>query len=93
MVSNIKVKDRLDGADNFRSWKHRILLILKDNELLDYVKKGLPQQKEEKAKEKHKKNVINAKRILLDSIKDQLIHHVSELKTPKEIFLCLIKII
>ena len=34
-----------------------------------------------------KKNLVKAKRIIADSIKDHLIPHVSSLKTPKEIFL------
>ena len=38
MTTNLRVEDRLVGADNFRSWKHRILLILEENDLLDYVK-------------------------------------------------------
>lgn len=42
MVSNVRVELRLDGENNFISWKHRILLILKENYLLDYVKKDLP---------------------------------------------------
>jgi hypothetical protein len=86
MITSMRVEDRLDGADNFRSWKHRILLILEENELLDHVKQVLPEPEEEDAKAKYKKNEIKAKRILTDSIKDHLIPNVSELKTPKEMF-------
>jgi hypothetical protein len=86
MITSMRVEDRLDGADNFRSWKHRVLLILEENELLDHVKLVLPEPEEEDAKAKYKKNEIKAKRILTDSIKDHLIPNVSELKTPKEMF-------
>jgi hypothetical protein len=41
--TSTRVEDRLDGAYNFRSWKHRIQLILEENELLDHVKKMLPE--------------------------------------------------
>ena len=34
----------------------------------------------------HKKNLVKAKKILVDSIKDHLIPQVSSLKTPKEMF-------
>jgi hypothetical protein len=34
----MRVEDRLDGEDNFRSWKHKIQIILKENELLYHVK-------------------------------------------------------
>jgi hypothetical protein len=87
MITNLRVEDSLDGTNIFRSWKHRILLILEDNELLDHVKQVLPEPEEEEAKAKYKKNEIEAKakykRILTDSIKDHLIPNVSELKTPK----------
>jgi hypothetical protein len=41
MITSMRVEDRLDGADNFRSWKHKILLILEENELLDHVNQVL----------------------------------------------------
>ena len=81
MSTSMRVEDRLDGADNFRSWKHRIQLILEENELLDHVKKMLPEPEGEEAKAKFKKNEVKAKRrILIDSIKDHLIPNVSELR-------------
>ena len=40
----------------------------------------------DEAKALHKINLVNAKRIIVDSIKDHLIPHVSSLKTPKEMF-------
>jgi hypothetical protein len=82
----MRVEDRLDGADNFRSQKHRVLLILEENDLLDHVMKDLPEPEDEEAKAKFKKNEVKAKRILTDSIKDPLILNVSELKTLKEMF-------
>jgi hypothetical protein len=54
----MRVEDRIDGAENFRSWKQIILLILEENELLDHVKQVLPEPEEEEAKERHKKNEI-----------------------------------
>jgi hypothetical protein len=77
MITSLRVEDRLDGADNFRSWKHIILLILEENELLDHVKQVLPELEEEEAKARHKKNEIKAKGILTDSIKDHLIPTIS----------------
>ena len=40
----------------------------------------------------HKKNLVKAKRIIVDSIKDHLIPQVSSLKTPKEMFDSLTKL-
>jgi hypothetical protein len=81
----MRVENILDGTGNFRSWKHRVLLILEENELLDHVNQVLPKQEEEEAKEKFKKKEVKAKRILKDSIKDHLIPSVLKLKIPKEI--------
>ena len=40
----------------------------------------------------HKKNLVKAKKIIADSIKDHLIPQVSSLKTPKEMFDSLTKL-
>jgi hypothetical protein len=58
MSTNMRVEDRLDGVDDFRSWKHIIQLILEENELLDRVNKMLPETKDEEAKAKFKKNEV-----------------------------------
>ena len=34
----------------------------------------------------HKKNLVKAKKIIADSVMDQLVPHVYSLKTPKEMF-------
>jgi hypothetical protein len=86
MSTNMIVEDTLDGEDNFRSWKHRIQIILEENELLDHVKKMIPEPEDKEAKVKFKKNEVKAKRILTNSIKDHMIPSVSELKTSNEMF-------
>jgi hypothetical protein len=92
MITSLRVEDRLDESYNFGSWKHKIILIIEENELLDHVKQVLPEPKEEEVKAKHKKNKIKAKRILTDSIKDHLIPNVSELKTPNDMFYALTRL-
>ena len=41
MVSSLRVEHWLDGASNFKYWKTRILFILDENEIQDYIKKCL----------------------------------------------------
>jgi hypothetical protein len=53
------------------------MLILEENDLEDSVKEEVPEPYEDAAKEKYKKNLVKAKRIIVDSIKDHLIPHVS----------------
>ena len=81
-----KVDENLEGADNFRAWKYRISLVLEENELDTYISGEVPVPDGDEAKALHKKNLVKAKRIIADSIKDHLIPHVSYLNTPKEMF-------
>jgi len=37
MATNMRIEDRLDGQTNFRSWRSRLILILEDNEIINYV--------------------------------------------------------
>ena len=50
------------------------------------MKEEVEELEEAEAKSKHKKDMIVAKRIIADSIKDTLIPQVSSMETPKEIF-------
>ena len=86
MMNHTKVEDKLEGANNFRAWKYRISLILEENDLDKYISEEVPAPKGDEAKSIHKKNLVKAKRIIANSIKDHLIPHVSSLKTPKEMF-------
>ena len=46
----------------------------------------MSEPEEDEAKENYKKEMIRAKRIIVDSIKDHLIPQVSHKDTPKEMF-------
>jgi hypothetical protein len=85
MTPNTKLDEKLEGADNFRAWKYRVMLILEENNL-EYFVKEVTEPEEDVAKERYKKSLVKAKRIIADSIKDHLIPHVSSLTTPKQMF-------
>ena len=57
-----------------------------------YISGEVTVPKGDEAKALHKKNLVKAKRIIDNSIKDHLIPKVSSLKTPKEMFDSLTKI-
>ena len=38
MTNSTKLEDKLEGAKKFRAWKYRVLLILEDHDLENYVK-------------------------------------------------------
>ena len=62
------------------------MLILEENDLEGFIEEEVVELEGDKAKEKYKKNMVKAKRIIVDSIKDHLVPHVSSLKTPKQMF-------
>ena len=86
MDPRTKLEDKLEGIENFWAWKYRIGLILQENDLDKYIEDEVAELKEDEAKEKHKKDMIRAQRIIVDSIKDHLIPQVSSKKTPKEMY-------
>ena len=86
MTSITKLDEKLEGANNFRAWKYRVMLILEENDLEGFIEEEIPELEGNEAKAKHKKSMVKEKRIIADSIKDHLIPHVSSLKTPKQMF-------
>jgi hypothetical protein len=66
------------------AWKYIMMLILEENSLVSFVEKDIEEPDEDVAKAKYKKDLIKSKRIIVDSIKNHLIPHVSALKTPKK---------
>jgi hypothetical protein len=83
MSASTKNVDKMEGVENFYSWKHRIGLILEENDLAKFVKGEILEPDDAAEKAKHQKDTIRAKRIIADSIKDHLIPYVSSKKTPK----------
>ena len=73
MTPSTKLEDKLEGIENFRAWKYRIGLILQENDLDKYVKEEASEPKEFETKEKHRKDMIRAQRIIIDTIKYHLI--------------------
>ena len=86
------IDDKLGEADNFQAWKYEISLFLEENELDTYISREVQVPEGDEAKVLHKKNLVKAKNIITDSIKDHLIPQASSLKTPKEMFDSLTKL-
>ena len=92
MPHHTKLENKLEGADNFRAWKYRISLVLEENELDTYISGEVPVPEGDEAKDLPKKNLVKAKKIIDDSLKDHLIPLVSFLNTPKKMFDSLTKL-
>ena len=76
-MMNMKVVDRLEGASNFIPWKSRVLLLLEENDLLQFVKEKVPEPESKEDKPRWRKNDAKAKRILVDSVRDHLVPQIS----------------
>ena len=81
MLSSTNLDEKLEGPDNYKAWKYKISLVLEKNDLSYYVQEEVAEPKDEEAKVKYKKNPVREKRIIVDSIKDRLIPHISSMKT------------
>ena len=92
MSHHIKLDEKIEGSNNFRAWKYRISLVLEENELDSYINVEVPVPEGDEAKALHKKKLVMAKMIIVDSIKDHLIPQVSSLNTPKAMFYALTKL-
>ena len=74
MAPSTKLEDKLEGIENFRAWKYRIGLIIRENDLNKYIKGEFVEPEEDEAREKHNKDLIRERRIIVDSIKYHLIN-------------------
>ena len=63
MTISTKLDEKLEGADNFRAWKYRVMLVLEENDLEGFIEADIPEPEGEEAKAKHKKSLVKAKRI------------------------------
>ena len=77
MTNSTKLDEKLEGAEKFKAWKYQIMLILEENDLEGFIKDEVAELEEVEAKSKYKKDMIKAKRIIVDSIKNKLIPQVS----------------
>ena len=81
--TSLRFEDRLDGASNLLSWKVRLTLLLEENDLWDIVKDVATPPTDPQRLIAHNMREVKAKQMILDAIKDHLIHHIFEKKTMK----------
>jgi hypothetical protein len=92
MVNKLNIKDSLEGTINFLSWKARILLLLEENDLKEYVEFEVEIPTNPRELASHKKKEVKAKRVLLESVKDNLILHIAQKKSAKEVYDALVSL-
>ena len=53
MTHHTQLENKLGGIDNFWAWKYRISLILKENDLDQYISGEVPDTEGDEAKDSH----------------------------------------
>ena len=86
MTPTILPEDRLEGDSNFIFWKIRLLLLLDEHDLQNYVKEKITEPEGDKEKDEYKKRQAKAKRILSYTVRSHQIPHIAELKISKEMY-------
>jgi hypothetical protein len=83
---SVRPEDRLEGASNFNVWKARVLNILEEHDLDNFVINVIEEPSTNAGSTTFKKNQAKAKRIIFDSVKDNIMPIIAPLKTAKECF-------
>jgi hypothetical protein len=75
------VEDRIDGSSNFSFWKSRLRITLEESDLLGLIEGTLPTTTTDEEKAEWKTNDVKARKIIIYSVRDHLLPHISTLKT------------
>ena len=86
MAIQLKVEGRLQGAQNFPTWKERITRILDVSDAKEHIdsRKVMPTNPTKLAR--WKKLDSKAMLIILDGVKDHIVPHLSKKKTALEMW-------
>jgi hypothetical protein len=52
MTTNTNLDEKIEGANDFRAWKHRVVLILEENDLVSFVEQDIEELEGDDAKDK-----------------------------------------
>jgi hypothetical protein len=80
------VEDRIDGSSNFNSWNSRLQVTLKEYEILSLIQNTLPKTTTDEEKEIRREEYVNARELLIYSVRDHLLLLITNLKTSYEMY-------
>jgi hypothetical protein len=75
------VEDRLDGSSKFNSWKSRLHVTLEESDLLRLIEGTLPTTTTDEENDEWKTYDVKSRKIIIYSIRDHLLPHISTFKT------------
>lgn len=91
-MTSIRSEDRLEGSSNFNNWKARIIAILEEHDLDQYVITEVAEPTSSARQASFKRNQAKARRIIYDSVKENIMPIITPLKTTKECYDTLVKL-
>ena len=83
-INVFKPEEKLYGSSNFNSWKARLTTILDENDLDDIVLNVTEEPTTNAGRLAYKRKQGKARRVIYDSIKEELMPNITSLKTAKE---------
>jgi hypothetical protein len=83
---SVRIENRLEGALSFNVWKSRTLNIMEEYDLENFVTNTIEEPTSNAGSISFKKNQARAKRIIFDSVKDNIMSIIAPLRTTKEFF-------
>ena len=84
MAINIfRPEEKLQGSANYNSWKARLTTILEENDLDDIVFNINEEPTSNAGRVAYKKKQAKARRIIYDSVKENMIRNITTLNTSK----------
>jgi hypothetical protein len=86
MRNKTVMEDRLDGSSNFSSWKLRLQITLEEDDLLSLIEKTLPETTTDEEKDDWKANDVKARKVIIYSVRDNLLPLIATLKTTYEMY-------
>ena len=92
MMASIRAEDKLDGSSNFNNWKARIIVILEEHDLDQYVIIEVVEPTSSAGRASFKRNQAKARRIIYDFVKENIMSIITSLKTMKECYDTLVKL-
>ena len=82
----VQLKDIIEGTSNFNTWKARVINSLEEHDLDSFVTFVIKEPTKIAGRPNYKKNQEKEKRIIYDSVNDNLMLVITPLKATKECF-------
>ena len=82
----LRDQDKLDGVSNFIIWRAKILSVLDEYDIKNHAENVLVEPADPNPLKKSNENQAQAKRLIMDGVKDHVMPHIAGKKTANEMW-------